>query len=83
MASAAPKPPPAVTPRMSGLTRGFWNIPWKAAPLMARLPPTNMARITRGRRMLRTTVSALSVQVRSTEATRETSTRTNVPGSKG
>ena len=57
IASAAPKPDAAETPRTSGLTSGFRNIPWNAAPLIDRPAPTHIAMSARGSRIWMTIVS--------------------------
>jgi hypothetical protein len=63
MAVAAPKPAAEETPRMSGLTRGLRNIPWKDAPLMDNAPPTHIARIALGSLTWRITRASVSIHV--------------------
>ena len=60
IASTAPSAAPVETPRMSGDTRGFLNIPWYAVPAAASAAPTSSAASTRGPRTCMTTVSTLA-----------------------
>ena len=46
--SAAPNPAPEVTPKISGETIGFLNIPWNDAPEIASEPPMRIAAIILG-----------------------------------
>jgi len=55
IASAAPKPAPAETPKMSGDTNGFLNIPWNDAPDRDKAAPTIMAAAILGIRISHTT----------------------------
>ena len=53
MAIAAPKAAPCEAPSKSWETRGFWNVPWNAAPALARQQPIKRASTMRGRRTLK------------------------------
>lgn len=83
IARAAPKPAPALTPRMSELTNGFWNMAWKAVPLIARLAPTASARIARGSRTSNTMTSTTGSQVGSIGRIFDSSVNAIVEGGMG
>ena len=53
MAIAAPRAAPCEAPSRSGETRGFWNVPWNAAPALARQQPIKRASTMRGKRTLK------------------------------
>ncbi len=56
-AQTATKPAAEETPRISPLTRGFLNMPWKDAPLIDNAAPIIIAMIARGRRICIITAS--------------------------
>ena len=56
IAIAAPKPAPADTPKISGDTSGFWNIPWYDAPEIDNAAPTIIGASILGSLISQTTV---------------------------
>ncbi len=80
IASAAPRPAPADTPRMWGETSGLRNRPWNAAPEMDSPAPTNTPASSRGRRTSNRTDSRVGSQVRSMGSTRDARISMTVAG---
>jgi hypothetical protein len=60
MDNAAPKAAPEARPRISGLTRGFLNTPWNAAPDTERAAPTSIVIQIRGSLILNITDSYMT-----------------------